>query len=595
MAVLRERKIARAILAGFDRHYCLFHEITAGARDRFERADWAAVQHASRERIHFYDQRVRETVDMLREVFDVGALDERLWRHVKIEYVARLHQHEQPELAETFYNSVFCRLFHRRYYNNRNIFVRPAIATEHRESDVPAYRSYYPARDGFARVIGEVLGGFGFSVPFEDRRRDVRNLLRAIRDRFPDAAERRQNFQLAVLTEPFFRNKAAYIIGKAVNGPDEIPFAVPLLNNGRGALYVDALLAGESELANLFSFARAYFMVDTATPCAVVDFLLRMLPCKTKADLYTSIGLQKHGKTEFYRDFLHHLRHSGDAFVRAPGTRGMVMTVFTLPSYPYVFKVIKDRFPPAKDMTQEEVKRKYQLVKQHDRVGRMADSWEYSEAAFPLERFSPDLLEELRTEAASGIEIEDGQIIVGHVYIERRMTPLNVYVKDADDIQLRRIVGDYGAAIRELATADIFPGDMFLKNFGVTRQGRVVFYDYDEICYLRDCSFREVPDPPYPEYEMAAEPWYSVGPHDVFPEEFATFLLTDPRVRRAFMDLNTELLDAGYWQRTQARVREGVLEDVFPYPDERRFDRPVSAPRQQSPSERIRVAGAACG
>jgi isocitrate dehydrogenase kinase/phosphatase len=272
----------------------------------------------------------------------------------------------------------------------------------------------------------------------------------------------------------------------------------------------------------------------------------------------------------------------------------MVMTVFTLPSYPYVFKVIKDRFPPAKDMTREAVKRKYQLVKQHDRVGRMADSWEYSEAAFPIKRFSPELLDELESEAASSIEIEGDQIVVSHLYIERRMTPLDVYARDADDIQLRRILGDYGDAIRELATADIFPGDMFLKNFGVTRQGRVVFYDYDEICYLRECNFRYVPEPPYPEYEMAAEPWYSVAPEDVFPEEFATFLLTDPRVRRTFMDLNGDLLDAEYWRRRQARVAEGVFEDVFPYPEERRFARPERRSgrgRREGPA----VAGAACG
>jgi isocitrate dehydrogenase kinase/phosphatase len=571
MAWVQAKQIARAILAGFERHYCLFQEITAGAQERFEQAQWQAAQAATRERIHFYDQRVAETVELLQHRCEVAELDEPLWRRVKVEYVRLLHQHLQPELAETFYNSVFCRLFHRRYYNNRNIFVRPAVSTEHIEGDTPAYHSYYPARDGFYRVIGDILDGFGFHLPFADRRRDVRNILQGIRQHFPPAVLRHQNFQLAVLSTPFYRNKGAYIIGKAINGVEELPFVVPVLNDERGGLFVDTLLLGEAELSSVFSFTRAYFMVDTQVPSAVVDFLCRLLPRKTKAELYTAIGLQKHGKTEFYRDFLHHLRHSSDAFISAPGIRGMVMTVFTLPSYPYVFKVIKDRFGPPKDMSRDQVKQKYLLVKQHDRVGRMADSLEYSQAAFPLERFSPELLEELREECGSSVELDGEQIVIRHLYIERRMTPLNLYLQRASDQQLRDVIGGYGRAIKQLAAANIFPGDMLFKNFGVTRQGRVVFYDYDEICYLTECRFRKIPAAPYPEWEMSGEVWYSVEPQDVFPEEFEQFLLNDPRVRRAFIEQHADLLRPEYWWRKQENIRAGRLEDVFPYPESRRF------------------------
>jgi isocitrate dehydrogenase kinase/phosphatase len=574
---VQARQIARIVLAGFERHYRLFREVTAGARTRFEAADWKASQHASRQRISYYDTRVVETLRELRSRFGITELDEILWRRVKEEYVRLLYQHKQAELAVTFYNTVFCRLFDRKYYNNENIFVRPAVSTDHMEfvdSEELAYRSYYPARDGFYRVMSEILAHLGFSLPYRSRRRDIRNLMRAIKARAFSASERQQNFHLAVLSAPFFRNKAAYVIGKVVNGVEEMPFCVAILNDERGGLYVDALLLGESELANVFSFARAYFMVETEVPSAIVSFLLRLLPCKSKADLYTAIGLQKQGKTEFYRDFLHHLRHSGDRFTFAPGARGMVMIVFTLPSYPYVFKVIKDTFPPPKDLTREEVKRKYQLVKQHDRVGRMADSLEYSDAAFPLVRFAPDLLDELLAQARASVEVAEDQVIIKHLYIERRMTPLDVYMEYCDDEDLRWIVSDYGDAIRELAAANIFPGDMFLKNFGVTRQGRVVFYDYDEICDLTECNFRRIPEAPYPEYELAAEPWYSVGPMDVFPEEFATFLLTSPKVRELFIEIHGNLLDPDYWKRQQRRVLEGHFEDVFPYPQASRFEQP---------------------
>jgi len=571
MAWTEAKLIAEAILDGFDRHYRLFRDITAGAQRRFEVADWPAVQSKAQERIDFYDRRVGETVAILRREFRLRDRNDRLWRRVKVEYLRLLPQHHQPELAETYYNSVFCRLFDRRYYHNANIFVWPALSTEHLEAEVPTFRCYYPGRDGFALVVCAMLDSFDFCVPFRDRRHDLRNILRAVRTRFPRGRNRDQNFQIAVLSCLFFRNKGAYIIGKAINGADQIPFVIPVLHHEAGGLYCDTLLTGEDEIGNVFSFSRAYFMVDTEAPAAVVDFLRPLMPRKGKAELYTAIGLQKFGKAEFYRDFLKHLRYSGDAFILAPGIPGMVMCVFTLPSFPFVFKLIKDRFAPPKEVTHAQVKAKYQLVKQHDRVGRMADSWEYSHVAFPLERFDPDLLATLERDAAGSIEVDDDQLIVKHLYIERRMIPLNMYLGTADDAQVAAAIRQYGDAIRELAAANIFPGDMLFKNFGVTRQGRVVFYDYDELCYLTECNFRAIPEAPYPEMEMSAETWYSIGPDDVFPEEFATFLLNDPRIRRAFLAHHRDLLDPAWWRERQDHIRAGHLEDVFPYPVERRF------------------------
>jgi len=573
MAWLQAKHIALAILDGFEHHYRLFREITGGAKRQFEDAAWSAMQAASAERISFYDRRVAETIALLRERFAIEELDEPLWRRVKIEYFRLLPLHHQPELAETYYNSVFCHLFHRRYFHNEYIFVWPAMSTEHLEAEVPIYRVYYPTRDGFGPVLCEILESFGFRLPFRDRSRDLRALMRAIRARFPRGPGRQQNFQLAVLNTPFYRNKAAYVIGKAINDADQIPFVIPLLNDERGGLFVDAFLTGSDALSDIFSFSRAYFMVDTEVPAGIVDFLRPLMPHKSKAEIYTAIGLQKFGKAEFYRNFLKHLRYSGDRFVVAPGVRGMVMCVFTLPSFPYVFKVIRDRFAPPKEMTRATVMEKYQLVKLHDRVGRMADSWEYSDVSFPRDRFSDELMKLLREDAAESILIEEGQLVIRHLYIERRMTPLNLYMQTAGEDELRHAVEEYGNAIRQLAAANIFPGDFLFKNFGVTRRGRVVFYDYDELCYLTECNFRHIPEAPYPELEMSEEPWYSVGPDDVFPEEFATFLLTDPRVRRIFLVHHRDLLDPDWWRRRQENIRNGYLEDVFPYAEEERFPR----------------------
>ncbi len=332
------------------------------------------------------------------------------------------------------------------------------------------------------------------------------------------------------------------------------------------------MLFDRVDLLGLFSFSRAYFMVDTPVPAAYVQFIHDMLPQRPKFELYNMIGLQKHGKALFYRDFLHHLAHSSDAFVEAPGIRGLVMTVFTLPSFPFVFKVINDHIPRPKDVDRAGVMAKYWMVKLHDRVGRMADTLEYSHVAFPRARFSAALLDELRRKAPSMVAEEDDTIVINHCYIERRMTPLNLYLQSVKPDERRRALGEYGLAIKQLAAANIFPGDMLYKNFGVTRNGRVVFYDYDEIEYMTACNFRVVPAPRNEEDEMASEPWYPVARNDVFPEEWKTFLLGDPAIRETLLDLHPEIFEAGFWQGLKRRIEDGYIEDVFPYPREIRFD-----------------------
>ncbi len=569
--------IARALLDGFDKHYRLFREAGARAKYRFVRGAWAGARESAKARIQSYDQRVTEAVTVLRERFPDALADESLWSEIKLAYIGLLHEHLQPECAETFYNSVACRVLDRRYYRNEYIFRRPAISTEHLEGEDPTYRCYYPARVGFRTTLREVLTGFGLASPFEDLDRDVRRIVRALREHLPRDLRVYDNFQVQVLASLFFRNKVAHVVGRATNGSHVVPFVVPLLRTERGEIYVDTLLLKPENIGRVFSLARSYFLVDMEVPSAYVTFLRSVLPSKPQAELYTVLGLQKQGKTLFYRDLAHHMRHSSDTFVVAPGTRGMVMAVFTCPSFPYVFKVIRDWFEAPKDTDRRTVQDKYLLVKYHDRAGRMSDTLEYSNVALPLSRFDPALVAELQRVAASSIEIDDDQIVIRHVYIERRMTPLDVYIRAADEAPLRAAIGEYGAAIRELASADIFPGDLLPKNFGVTRYGRVVFYDYDEICRMTECTFRRLPTASSADEETAGEPWFSVGPHDIFPEELPAFLFPPGRARELFLELCPDLLDPAFWVATQDRIRAGIEDDVFPYPQRIRFSSRFSA------------------
>ncbi|MBS1141641.1 MAG: Isocitrate dehydrogenase kinasephosphatase [Proteobacteria bacterium] len=583
-------QIALAMIQGFNKHYTLFRQTSREAKTRFEQADWLGVHKAVKERIRFYDDRVDECVERLRNEFDAASIDDTTWQQVKLLYIGLLLNHKQPELAETFFNSVTTKILHRNYFHNDFIFVRPSISTENIEGDdTQTYRSYYAKEDGLRGAIRKIVGDFEWHRPFVDLERDIEHVYQAVH-RFLNGMPRREvNFQIQVLGSAFYRNKAAYIIGKAINGATEYPFTIPVLQNEDGKLYLDTILLDAWRIGLLFSLSRAYFMVDMEVPSGYVQFLRSILPAKPRSELYIMLGLGKQGKTMFFRDFIYHLHHSEDKFIMAPGIRGLVMLVFTLPSYPYVFKLIKDVFGSSKDMDRATVKKKFMMVKQVDRVGRMADTLEFSNVMFPLKRFDDEVLAELQQLAPTCFEVDGDQLIIKHLYIERRMEPLNIHLERmerSNNVEgLEHVIREYGSAIREMAQANVFPGDMLWKNFGVTRFGRVVFYDYDEIEYMTDINFRKIPPAPDFETEMSGEVWYPVNRGDVFPEEFATFLLTSPQVRKIFIKHHKDLLSPKFWQEAQEKIRSGHVEDFFPYPQELRF---INSPAPMADGQQLK-------
>ncbi|MCG7897273.1 MAG: bifunctional isocitrate dehydrogenase kinase/phosphatase [Candidatus Thiodiazotropha weberae] len=570
------QQIARSILTGFERHFSFFQEISSAARQRFEHADWQAVREASAKRINFYDLRVKEAIERLKSSFDIEVLDEGLWQDVKQIYSKLLRTHSRPELAETFYNSVFCRLFDRRYYDNDKIFIESQVDRQGLSERYQVYMSFHLDEGDLQGCIWDMLSAFYFSLPYENIDRDCKLLADSLIeqagfDRLP------KDLRFDILESPFYRNKAAYLIGRMVYGDKICPFIIPLINNEEGGLFVDALLIRGRHVEALFSFARAYFMAKTPVPTATVAFLKSIMPDKTLSELYMSIGLHKQAKNEFYRDLLNHLDDSTDKFVLAAGTPGLVMQVFTLPSFPYVFKVIRDQFPPQKEVTHKLIKERYLQVKKHDRIGRMADTLDFAEVALPLDRIEPKLLQELHNTIANQLEIDDDKLVIKHLYIERRMRPLNLYLEESDDEMAREILGDWGLALKQLMGVNIFPGDLLFKNFGVNDQRKVVFYDYDEICYLSECNFRRIPPPRSSLDLFRDEPWYSVNPNDIFPEEFITFISTDPKIRKMLMELHPDLFDISSWQNAQEGLAAGRQADVFPYPQKLRFSRKLQS------------------
>lgn len=559
-----EVEIARQILLGFDDYREHFGAITAGARARFERAQWQEIQQASAARIALYEQKVGETCQRLRATFaEELLLRVQLWPRIKGAYIDLIDPRFDDELAETWYNSIFCGLFSHDCINDETMFIHTTRPSS-RVPQVAQTRCYRPMGD-LRGVLDKVLNEYAFDVPYADRNGDLHKLEAQLQASLPDWVCKDPELTIELFASVLYRNKGAYLIGRLFTCDEQWPLVIPLLHLEGVGIVADALIIDEAEVSIIFSFTRSYFMVEVAIPAEFIAFLRCLMPGKHIAELYTSIGFYKQGKSEFYRALINHLASTDDRFVMAPGVRGMVMSVFTLPGFNTVFKVIKDRFSPTKNVNRATVIEKYRLVKNVDRVGRMADTQEFADFRFPKAKFDPDCLAELLEVAPSTVEVQGDTVLIRHSWTERRMTPLNIYLEHASEQQTHEVLEDYGLAIKQLAAANIFPGDMLLKNFGVTRHGRVVFYDYDEICFLTEVNFRYIPEPRYPEDEMASEPWYSVGPNDVFPEEFPRFLFADVQQRRLFAKLHGELYDANYWKELQQAIREGKVIDVFPY------------------------------
>ncbi|MDB2410654.1 bifunctional isocitrate dehydrogenase kinase/phosphatase [Pseudomonadales bacterium] len=566
--------IASTILNGFEAMFTDFMDVTNGAQARFEQAQWHEVHAAMRLRLTVYRERVSYAEQHCRDIAGDKLQDKQSWSQVKLRYAEMISGHPNHLIAESFFNSVFSRVFGHMAIRHSSVFAGvKALDPKAVAADDILINFEYDR--GLKETTRAMLERFQFQIPYEDIDRDVDRIVHRVVEFFANVRPAEGSISIKVIENVFFRNKGAYLIGY-IDLPDEIiPVALPFMLNKKGEVYVDAVILGSDEISMIFSFTRSYFMVNTQNPAQYVAVLKRMMPHKEIFELFTSIGFAKHGKTAFYQYAVSFTKQIPveQKYTSAPGIKGMVMLVFTLPDFDYVYKVIKDRFTPPKDMTRKQVEEKYNMVKSSDRAGRMADVQGFKYLAFDKRRFSDELLEELYKEVPSMVQTSGNALILKHVYVERKMVPLNLYLPNADDGSTYSAIDEYGNAIKQLAAANIFPGDMLLKNFGVTRHGRVVFYDYDEICPLTDCNFRKIPEARTDEEEMAAGAWFDVKENDIFPEEFRLFFTGNPKAKRVFNQLHAEIYDYRFWQGLQNKIKEGYVTDVFPYRRQKRFKR----------------------
>jgi isocitrate dehydrogenase kinase/phosphatase len=556
-------RAAALILDAFLDYNGRFADITRRARRHFERRDWRQAQRDAVARIDLYDECIAETLARLELLLDDRVRSRALWSAIRDDFALRIGPRLDRELFKTFFNTLSRRFFRTRGVDARIEFVAldlqplAAIAT-------PVACNRYLLQGNLAQVCARLLEDYPFASGHADPVRSGTAIANDLAERALEGHAPIRAIEL--LRTVFYREQRAYLVGRIDDGGNGVPLVIALRSDADG-IHADAVLTNLNQISQLFGYARSSFQADLPTVGDTAAFLLALLPHKPIGEIYTVLGRVKQGKTERYRHLFHHLAaHPGERIVRAEGERGMVMAVFTPQHYPVVIKVIRDRFAYPKDIARREVMQKYHQVFRHDRVGRLVDAQEFRDLRFPRGRFESELLAELCGECAESVEVVGDDLLLRHCYIERRLRPLNLYAREAAPDAARAAVLDYGQAIKDLARSNIFPGDLLLKNFGVSRIGRVIFYDYDELCLVGDCRFRALPQAREGDETRPLEDWCSVRHNDVFPEQFRHFLGLPGALRDALLAQHAEIFDPAWWSALRERFIAGGHADVAPYP-----------------------------
>ncbi len=554
---------AKTIRDAFYDYNLGFRQITQRAPQRFEQRDWKGSQRDAVERIALYNLFVDRTITELKRRLGYLFRNKTLWKAIKRCYEPLLKNYLDSEFTKTFFNSITREIFTTVGVDADVEFVTLNDSPLSENPHAIQYRNYHCKHGGLVNLFNALLGDFAFSNGYANKADDTVFIVKEV-TKHHDIKDINTIVQVEIIKSVFFQITRAYLVGQVFSGGSTSPLVIALKNTDQGVI-VDTVMMTNQSVSTLFSYTRSYFQVDLETVSHAVDYLKSLMPHKTMGELFTVLGRAKQGKTDRYRSLLQHLDKSREQFIHAPGDRGLVMMVFTLPSHDIVIKVIRDKFAPPKSVSRKDVMARYNQVFQHDRAGRLADAQEFQYLKFERQRFESSLLEELTEQAKQSILLEGDAIIFKHCYIERRLTPLNLFLQTADRKAAERAVYDYGQAIRDLALSNIFPGDLLLKNFGVSINGRVIFYDYDELCMVTDCNFRDLPKANTTEDEMRSEAWFYVAENDIFPEQFITFLGFEDHLYQLFMRWHQEILTASYWRNQQTRHRLGEVLDVVPY------------------------------
>jgi len=570
---------ARLTLEGFDSFNAAFRTITRRAQQRFETRDWGGGLRDAAERMDSYENELHAVAVRLDQALGPRAREQSVWVAAKQRFAPLVAGRYDIDRAETFFNSV-TRTMLGTVGINRQVeffYLRPKAPAPH-HGDV-VNRTYTNIADSRS-LVRSILEDFPFGVGYENIERDSALVAQEIDLHLWPIVGTDKTYAIDTVKALFYRNKAAYIIGRIVVDARTIPMIIPLANGEKG-VYVDTVLLLESEASIAFSFAYSYFFVDIERYDALIEFLRSILPQAELAELYTSLGYHRHAKTEFYRNLHGFVHLSNEQFVIAPGIEGAVMIVFTLPNFGFVFKVIKDSpcflrssFVTPKMITQDRVRFQYSFVSHRDRAGRLVDTQEFENLRFKKKRFSSSLLAEFSQAAKKNVMITDDHVIIQHVYVQRKVVPLPLYFRcEKNPEAIRHILLDFGNFLKDLAASGVFPCDLFNTwNYGVTNWGRVVLFDYDDVLPIERITFREKPAPRNDIEETGAEEdWIFAAEEDFFMDEIERYSGVPGPLKGVFASVHGDLYTLKFWNTLTGRLKRGEIFDVLPYDRAKRF------------------------
>ncbi len=569
-------KLTLEAFEAFDRE---FKTITQRAKLRFEARDWQGVWRDASERLDAYENALERATEKLHYILGEQACEEAIWMIAKQEFAELIKERYDIERTETFFNSVTRKMLKTIGVNRKVEF----FYLEPKTSNIPIEKDIfncYISTDDKKVVIKAILRDFSFQVAYEDLDRDADYISQEVDLFLWPIIGYVQNYTIDIVNAVFYRNKEAYIVGRINAGNTIIPLIIPLINSDKG-IYADTVLLSTAEVGILFSFAYSYFFVDVERYDALIQFLQSIIPNAERAELYSSLGYNRHGKTEFYRDLHRFIHINREKFIIAPGLEGAVMIVFTLPNYNFVLKVIKD-YPcflrslntTSKTTTMDEVRKKYDFVSHRDRAGRMVDTQEFENLRFRRKRFSDELLDEFTRAAQKNVQIDEEYVTINHLYVQRRVIPLPMFFESEKNPEvLRSVLIDFGYFIKDIAASGVFPTDLFNTwNYGVTNWGRVVLFDYDDVLSIDRINFRQKPLPRTDfEENEPEEDWICASEGDFFMDEIEKYSGIPRPLKSIFKSVHGDLYTLEFWHNLTQKLTRGEVFDVIPYNRAKRF------------------------
>jgi isocitrate dehydrogenase kinase/phosphatase len=560
------------ILQEFTGYYTESRDIPDLAKQAFESRDHATSLALSKRRLALYSNGIEELGSRLREAFPRVAKDESIWREVEARYLPLIEDRYEADLAFAFLNSVKRRIHQGEWQPVEYAFRGTVGATANSSNGI--YCSF-PGGGGISRdTVLEILDIPALTRPYRNRLQDAdqvaERLNRVLAARGGAGIDR-----IEMINAGFYRNRGGYIVGRVVLGDEGLfPFIIALLNDEDG-VYVDAVLSSEADAHNIFSSTLANFHVTNNYYHELSEFLHSIMPKRPLGLHYSTIGFNHVGKVAVMNELRDELVNGNDVLETAVGFRGTVAIGFSSPHSAYNLKVIRDKptanYKWGKFEGIDSVMRKYGRVHEINRTGSMLDNIIYYNLKLDRSWFDPALLDELLVEASETVYLRGDAVILKYLIVQRRMTPLPVFLETASQAEAETAIINLGDCIKNNAAANIFNKDLDARNYGVSRFIKVYLFDYDALEPFTDVKIRS--NEGRIDGEEEPPDWFFEDGLVFLPEEIeAGLMIPNRQLRRLFREVHGDLLTTEYWQRIQDDLHAGKVPSVRIYPKSRELE-----------------------